>query len=222
MLGRAVVTRVTRLLIAACLLACYCKSASFCTPDPVAEDTKQALQFFAGYSPQSATLIGTTENRRFVLAGVEYSYRCWPWRNISISLTPGVLPAAILLQPVDYVYTYGRAFSAVQYIPSHAVYGFGIVPIGFTVDFARKRVIHPFFEVNGGVIVSTEPIPVNTVDATAFNFLFDFGGGIQCTVADRRALSFGYKFLHISNANRTATNPGVDNNVFYAGFSFLR
>jgi hypothetical protein len=32
----------------------------------------------------------------------------------------------------------------------------------------------------------------------------------------------GYKFLHISNGFTSAVNPGVDNNVFYAGFSILR
>lgn len=215
-------SRLAGLLIAAAFLATDCKSASFCTHDPVAEDTRHQFEFLAGYSPQSATLIGTTENRRFVLAGFEYSYRCWVWRDTSISFTPGILPAAILLQAAEYLYTYRNGSYALRQTPSHAVYGFGILPIGFMVDFARRRVIHPFFELRGGIIASTEPIPVNTIDATGLNFLFDFGGGIQWAVANRRAISFGYKFLHISNADTTPTNPGIDNNVFYAGFSFLR
>ena len=37
-----------------------------------------------------------------------------------------------------------------------------------------------------------------------------------------RAISPGYKFLHISNGFTSAVNPGVDNNVFYAGFSILK
>jgi len=32
----------------------------------------------------------------------------------------------------------------------------------------------------------------------------------------------GYKFLHISNGFTSPVNPGVDNNVFYAGFSILK
>ena len=221
-LRRTVVIRVIRLLIVELLLAVGCKSASFCTHDPVPQDTRNQLEFLAGYSPQSATLIGTTENRRFVLAGLEYSHRCWPWRSTSISFAATILPAAILLQPAEYLYTYQSQFYARRQILAHAVYGFGILPVGFTFDFARRRVIHPFFEVRGGIIASTEPIPINTVNATAVNFLFDFGGGVQWAVSDKRAMSFGYKFLHISNADTTATNPGVDNNVFYAGFSFLR
>jgi opacity protein-like surface antigen len=206
------------LLIVTASLATDSKPASFCTHDPGAEDTRHEWQFLAGYSPQSATLIGTTENRRFVLAGLEYGYRCWVWRGTSISITPGILPAAILLEPTEYQ----NGNFALRAIPSHAVYGFGILPVGFAFDLARRRAVHPFFEIQGGIIASTEPIPVNTANATALNFLFDFGGGLQWMVADKRAISFGYKFLHISNANTTATNPGVDNNVFYAGFSFFR
>ena len=40
--------------------------------------------------------------------------------------------------------------------------------------------------------------------------------------AQRRAITLGYKFLHISNGFTSAVNPGVDNNVFYAGFSILK
>lgn len=214
--------RITFLLTAVIFLCANGKSASFCTHDPVRDDTRQQFEVFAGYSPESATFIGTTQDRRLALAGFEYSYRCWAWRNTSISFTPGILPAAVLLQPAEYLYTYQNGSYAFRQTPSHAVYGFGVLPVGFTFDFARRRAVHPFFEIKGGIIASTEPIPVNTFDATGLNFLFDFGGGIQWAITKREAVSFGYKFLHISNADTTATNPGVDNNVFYAGFSFLR
>ncbi|MBV9760942.1 MAG: acyloxyacyl hydrolase [Acidobacteriaceae bacterium] len=213
---------ITCLFLAAIVFVSRGYAASFCTHDPVPDDTKQQFEFLAGYSPSSATLIGTTEDRRFVIAGFEYSYRCWAWRNNSISFTPGILPAAILFQPAQYLYTLQDGFYAFRQTPSHAVYGFAILPVGFTFDFARRRAVHPFLETRGGIIASTEPIPIDTIDATALNFIFDFGGGLQWTVTQRNAISFGYKFLHISNANTTATNPGVDNNVFYAGFSFLR
>jgi ABC-type lipoprotein export system ATPase subunit len=37
-----------------------------------------------------------------------------------------------------------------------------------------------------------------------------------------RAVTVGYKFLHVSNANTTSFNPGLDNNVVYVGYSFIR
>jgi Lipid A 3-O-deacylase (PagL) len=199
------------------LAAVVCR-AGVCTADPVPQDDRHEFEFFAGYSPASATLIGTTANRRFVAAGFEYSYRCWAWKSWSLSFTAGVLPAAILLQPNEYIYT--RTVRAV--IPGHAVYGFGILPIGLTAHFARRHRVHPFAEARGGIVASTEPIPINALDATGLNFMFDFGGGVQWKTGDRHAVELGYKFLHISNAGTTDFNPGLDNNVFYAGFSFLR
>ena len=38
------------------------------------------FQLLAGYSPVSSTWIGRTEDRKFVLAGFTYSYRCWKAR----------------------------------------------------------------------------------------------------------------------------------------------
>jgi hypothetical protein len=168
------------------------------------------FQFFAGYSPVSATLIGTATDRRLVLAGFAYSYRCWSWNSLSVSYTVAAMPAAVLIQPDE-----GN-------IPAHSVYGFAVAPVGFTFDLARKRRVHPFIETIGGIIASSEPIPENQPDASGLNFFFDFGGGIRWRVAERGALSLGYRFFHISNAGTTSFNPGVDNNVFYVGYSFLR
>jgi hypothetical protein len=54
------------------------------------------------------------------------------------------------------------------------------------------------------------------------SFLIDVGGGVRIKTGYRRAISLGYKFLHISNGFTSAVNPGVDNNVFYAGFSLWK
>jgi hypothetical protein len=187
-----------------------CSFAGVCTADLPADDVRHEFQFFAGYSPASSTLIGTTTGRRFLAAGFHYSYRCGARKHVSISYTAGMMPAAILLQP---------AATA----PAHAVYGFAITPVGLTVDFARDRTVYPFFQLDGGIIASTERIPENVTDATALNFLVDFGGGVKWRPEGHRSgFVLGYRFLHISNAFTTPVNPGVDNNVFYAGFSLFR
>jgi hypothetical protein len=178
--------------------------AELCSANPPPPEWRNEFRFFSGYSAATATLIGTETNRRFALAGFSYSYRCWFWTSISVGYTAGVMPAAILIEP------------------SHAVYGFGVTPVGFTVDFSRRRSLHPFVEFDGGIIASTEPIPERGPDATGLNFLFDLGGGIRWKVGSRGAVILGYKFLHLSNAFTTSFNPGVDNNVFYVGYSFLR
>jgi hypothetical protein len=168
-------------------------------------EPRHDFQFIAGFSPGSPTWIGTAPDRRLALAGFGYSYRYRMLSSVSVSYTAAVFPAAILIQA-----------------DSHAVYGFAIAPVGFTFEFARRRRMHPFAETLGGVIVSTEPIPENLPNASSRDFLFDFGGGVRWQYGPRRAVSLGYRFLHISNAGTTRFNPGVDNNVVYVECSFLR
>jgi hypothetical protein len=184
-----------------------------CSPDPPPPEPRHDFQFFAGYSPVSAALIGTTADRRFLVAGFGYSYRCWIWSGVSIAYSGELMPAAVLFQPGQYL---------PQFVPSHAVYGFAVTPLGFTADFGRRHNVYPFLQTDEGIIASSEPIPINVTGATGLNFLIDVGGGVRIKAGRHRAISLGYKFLHISNAFTSAVNPGVDNNVFYAGFSILK
>jgi hypothetical protein len=187
----------------------------------ICSDTAQVprhdFQFFAGYSPSSPTLIGSEPNRRLVIAGFAYSYRCWESGSLSLSYTGAVLPLATLRVPAQTIYRSNQS----RQVDAHSVYGFGIEPLGFTVEISNRR-LHPFVETMGGVIASTEPIPENQLDACGLNFMFDFGGGIRYKIRPLQSLTFGYKFLHISNAGTTSFNPGVDNNVVYVGYSFSR
>jgi hypothetical protein len=191
--------------------------AGFCSSD-VGTEPRHDFQFLAGYSPASVALIHGALDRRFVLAGFSYSYRCWAWRSISLNLTSTVLPAAIVIQPAEIVISpLGRGT-----IPGHAVYGFAVAPLGLTAELAQRHPVHPFLETMEGMIASTEPIPERQPNATGLNFLLDGGGGIRWNMRPRSALTFGYRFLHISNAGTTSFNPGLNNNVIYVGYSFLR
>jgi hypothetical protein len=187
--------------------------AGFCSAVSSAPEPRHDFQFFAGYSPVSTTLIGTTSDRRFVMAGFGYSYRCWVWPGVSVAYTGELMPAAVLLQPGQYLPSFE---------PAHAVYGFAATPLGFRADFGRRHRVYPFVEINSGIIASSEPIPINVYGATGLNFLVDAGGGVRIKTGPRRGISLGYKFLHISNGFTSPVNPGVDNNVIYAGFSFLK
>jgi lipid A 3-O-deacylase PagL len=184
------------------LLAAGAAWAGVCSVD--SSEPRHDFQFFAGYSPVPATLIGTTTDRQFLVAGFGYSYRCWVWSRVSIAYSGELMPAAILFEP------------------GHAVYGFAITPVGFTAEFGRRHRIYPYLQTNEGIIASSEPIPINVTGATGLNFVIDVGGGVRIRTGERRAISLGYKFLHVSNGFTSAVNPGVDNNVFYAGFSILR
>jgi hypothetical protein len=187
-------------VIGVALLAPGVGSCGICSD--VVQGPRHDIQLFAGYSPDSPTFLGSAPDRQFAVAGLSYGYRCWTPGSVSVFYNATVMPAAILIN-------------------SHAVYGFAVAPLGFTVEFSRRRV-RPFFETIEGIIASTEPIPIRAPNATGLNFLFDLGGGIRWNMGPRRAISVGYRFLHISNAGTTNFNPGVDNNVIYVGYSFLR
>jgi hypothetical protein len=158
------------------LLAISPAWAGFCSANP--SEPRHDFQFFAGYSPVSATLIGTTTDRQFLLAGFGYSYRCWVWPGVSIAYSGQLMPAAVLFEP------------------THAVYGFAITPLGFTAEFGRRHKVYPYLQTNEGIIASSEPIPINVTGATGLNFLIDLGGGVRIKTSERRAISLGYKFLH--------------------------
>jgi hypothetical protein len=96
------------------------------------------------------------------------------------------------------------------------------MPVGFLVEFLQHRRFHPIIEGNGGILDSTEPVPEQGDNATSLNFMFNGGVGFRWNAAQRSAVTLGYRWVHISNAERTSFNPGLDNNVFYVSYSFLK
>ncbi len=53
-----------------------------------------------------------------------------------------------------------------------------------------------------------------------FNFLSQFGAGLQVVVTDRMAFNAAYRFRHLSNAGFTQPNDGINTNAIIAGLSF--
>ncbi len=56
---------------------------------------------------------------------------------------------------------------------------------------------------------------------TRFAFTADIGAGIEFRLKERRSVTVGYKYYHISNGDRGIENPGFDNNLFYIGYTFF-
>jgi len=210
------------------ILAGSCARAGVCSRETQSGQPRNEFQITAGYSPESSTVIGTAQDRKFVIAGFTYAYRCWDGKNVAISYAAGVMPAAIVIQPEQFVIGNPASSTADPTVinrvraPKHSVYGFGVTPVGFVFEFAARRRIHPLIETAGGIVASTEPVPIRSMDATGLNFLFYLGGGLRFQIHERGAVTLGYRFLHISNAGTTNFNPGLDNNVFYIGYSLRR
>jgi hypothetical protein len=101
------------------------------------------------------------------------------------------------------------------------VRGWSVSPLFLRWNFPPlgPRGARIFGEVSGGLLFTSEPVPVRT---TSFNFIDQAGFGVRIAETARRAWLIGYRFQHISNAGRVQPNPGANFNFVYAGISFVR
>lgn len=103
-------------------------------------------------------------------------------------------------------------------------YGAGFQPANFRFLFRPNKRIKPFAQVGAGMMFFNQNMPVP--ESTNYNFTGDFGGGLHIMTNNepnnRRALTLGYRYFHISNFNTSAFNPGYNASTFYIGYSFLQ
>ncbi len=125
-------------------------SAAFCSADSSPSAPRHDFQFFVGYSPVSATLIGTTTDRRSFVAGFGYRYQCCRFGPVIIG--PDLCPPTLSMV-----------------LRSHRLGSRRILA-------AATGYIHSL-QTNEGIIASSDPIPINVTAATGLNFLIDVGGG---------------------------------------------
>ncbi len=166
----------------------------------------------------SPTLIGKTPDARFGNIGLRYGRVLKTSKTVAFEWTIDAIPVAILSNSRFVIVPSGSGFIFTQ--TRKSVYGWGAAPIGLKFNFRRNRRVQPFGQATGGFLYFNEPVPV--AGAARFNFTFDFSGGVQIVNSKRRAFTIGYKYQHISNANRASFNPGVDVQMIFAGFSVFK
>jgi hypothetical protein len=98
--------------------------------------------------------------------------------------------------------------------------GESMLPAGFQWNFRPRHALQPFLVAHGGYIYSTHPIPLST--AGSFNFAFDAGAGFELYQSKGRSIRAGARFHHISNADTSNFNPGIDNVLLQVTFAFGR
>jgi len=162
---------------------------------------------WAGGSPGTTTFIGRTEDRRLLLVGLRYGRVLGAWESVSLEYTLDLFPAAVVFG--------SDRFSGGK----SSIYGAGISPLGFKINFGQRSWIKPFFAASVGILYFQDDVPVR--DSSRLNFTPELGLGVQFFLAPKNAVTVGYKFHHISNANTARNNPGMDSHVIYAGFSFF-
>jgi hypothetical protein len=105
-----------------------------------------------------------------------------------------------------------------QYAPDKT-YGFGLTPLAWKWNFEPTGRLAPYAELGGGGLWTRSPVPERTTTA---NFTAHAGMGLRMFIRQQEALTFGYRFHHISNGNRLERNPGVNAHVLQFGWSYFR
>jgi len=173
---------------------------------------------WGGLSFDSPTLIGKTPNARFGNIGLRYGRVLAASKTVAFEWTIDAVPVAVLSNDRFTVVPSGTGFVITQ--SRKSVYAWGIAPIGLKFNFRRNRKVQPFGQATGGFLYFNEDVPV--AGAARFNFTFDFSGGVQIVRSDRRSVTIGYKYQHISNGYRSNINPGVDAQMIFVGFSIFK
>lgn len=101
-----------------------------------------------------------------------------------------------------------------------ATFGQGLSPLGFRMNMMPHRRWQPVVSASAGILLSTRPIPIE--HAGSFNFIFDFGAGVERVAENGHAWRLEYLVQHYSNKDTADLNPGVDNGIFKVSYVFGR
>ena len=163
--------------------------------------------FFSGHT------WGRTQDRTLGMADLRYTRRFFSSRYFEMKYAITAVPVAFFGDKAIFAAT-PAAQQQRQY-----VYAFGGSPVGFQFTFRRHKRVQPFIVTDEGALHFSRPILVT--NGSRFNFMIDYGTGVQIFTSPQRAVTIGFRYFHISNAD-LAGNPGNDQNLFFLGYSFLR
>jgi len=177
--------------------------------------------FWAGFSPKATTIFGglhddEAEDRKFFIAAFRYGRTLGTPKGLALQYTLDAVPVAVATGTIVSRTTVGGA----DVFRRETAYGGGITPLGFQVDFRNGSKVHPFAHVNGGLLWFNKSVPIE--DAGSFAYVGEAGGGVRIFTSERRAVSLGVRFHHISNGDRQGSNRGLNQFVFYGGFSIFK
>jgi hypothetical protein len=205
--------------------------ALFVSISVCAQDTDNPFQlkhgdnefgFWGGISPKATTIFGglhddEAEDRKFFIAALRYGRTLAANDSLALQYTLDVVPLAVA---TGTIVSRTTSPSGVDTFHRETAYGAGFTPAGLQLDFANGSKVHPFAHVNGGFLYFNKSVPIE--DAGRFAWVGEAGGGLRIFTSERRAVSVGVRFHHISNGDRQGSNRGLNQFVIYAGFSVFK
>jgi len=165
---------------------------------------------WGGVSWVSGPIWGYRTQVHYAPIDVRYSYLMAAHEHYTARYSPELTALAWLDEPII-----DESDNAV--LGRKHTFGSGVSPVGFQVDFRPSHKAQPFVAMNAGFIYFADR--VLSPQGSQFMYTIDFGGGYNFHLAHHKAVTLGYRYQHLSNANISIHNPGPDATTFYIGFS---
>jgi hypothetical protein len=233
------------LLIAACAVSLSAQelaaethnaAAKSRTPEPVSASSQSAgandspyrlkrgdneFGFWGGGAFTATTIFGglteaEADERGFVIAAFRYGRTLAANKSVALQYTLDAIPLAVATGNIESSTT----VAGVTTFQRDTAYGAGVTPLGLQLDFANSSRVKPFIHLNGGLLVFNESVPLP--DSGKLALIGETGAGLRIFTSERRAVSLGVRFHHISNGDRAGSNRGLNQFIFYAGFSVFK
>jgi hypothetical protein len=197
-------------------------------PAPQSTDAPYTLKkgdnefgFWAGGSFAATTAFGgltdaEVADRKFFLAAFRYGRTLVANNSVALQYTLDAIPIAVATGNI----TSSTTIGPVTTFQRETAYGAGLTPLGLQLDFANGSRVHPFVNLNGGFLFFNQSVPLP--DAGSLGLVGEAGGGVRIFTSERRAVTLGVRFHHISNGDRSGSNRGLNQFVIYGGFSIFR
>jgi Lipid A 3-O-deacylase (PagL) len=160
-----------------------------------------------------------SDDGRMYIVGLSFARAIAVRRSFALSYTADLTPLLLLSHP-RVQGEQSEAAPGEATLKRSTVRGTGLAPIGFKINFRPGARTQPFLDLKLGFAVFNQKIP--TERGTNFNFTAQSGGGIQFLTGPRTSITFGSRFLHISNGGRGLTNPGFNNVMLFTAFSIRK
>ena len=190
-------------------------------------DRKNEFSVLGGFAPDIPRVFGGSRRSKFGFAAVRYTRHLIGSENVALKYTLDVIPLAVLNYEREPVVQTAPNTFITQRNPT-TVYGVGLTPVAFQLNFRRKKKIQPFIALGAGLIHFNKSIPDDRSPVfperrgRQFNFTPQGGGGVEFATETGKSFILGFKFHHISNASTGNINPGYDQNLFYIGYTFKK
>jgi hypothetical protein len=169
-----------------------------------------------GLSAMSGHMWGLVSDVKYMPIDLRYSYQFYRHNE---SWTMRYSPEMTVLAMIDWP-TPNTSPSGTAYNQRTRAYGSGISPAGFQWDFLPLHRAQPFLSANAGLLFFDKP--VLSPQGSQFMYTVDYGAGLNIFHHKNQAITLGYRYQHLSNANVSLHNPGTDANTFYVGVSRFR